>query len=134
MQTLFKQLKILSLVTVLLSGFTFAQELLVSGTFVGQDKNHPAEGGFEIVTQDGERVLKFLEDFRGTGGPDLFVLLRKNNSTQESVRLGRLQQTKGAQEYAIPEDVNLDDFDIIVIWCRAFSFWFATAEFEFSDQ
>ncbi len=101
----------------------------ISGQFVDADRFHTGEGSFEIVEEDGQRILKFSEEFNVTRGPDLFVWLTKGDNTKEFVNLGRLENRKGTQSYIIPEDVNLDDFDRVIIWCRAFSVLFATGEF-----
>jgi hypothetical protein len=47
---------------------------------------------------------------------------------QEYVNLGRLQNLNGAQRYAIPENVNVDDFRSAAIWCRQFNVGFGYAK------
>lgn len=44
--------------------------------------------------------------------------------------LGALKGNKGSQQYAVPSDVDLDRYSTVVVWCRAFSIAFATAELE----
>jgi len=101
----------------------------IAGEFVDADRFHTGSGGFEIIEEDGQRILQFAEEFDVTRGPDLFVWLTNGDDTEEFVNLGRLENRKGAQSYVIPEDVNLDNFDRVIIWCRAFSVLFATGEF-----
>ncbi len=101
----------------------------IAGQFVDADRFHNGSGGFEIIEEDGQRILKFSEEFNVTRGPDLFVWLTKGDNTKEFVNLGRLENRKGAQSYVISEDVNLEDFDRVIIWCRAFGVLFATGEF-----
>lgn len=107
--------------------FSFAQTL--SGTFVGADAGHEASGSFRLTEEGGERVLEFSEDFMATRGPDLFVWLVSGDDTSNVVSLGRLQSASGVQRYTVPEDVELADFDRVIVWCRLFRFLFATAEF-----
>ena len=112
--------------------FSFAQETasaLPTGTFVGADARHQGAGSFEIVEQDGERLLQLGEDFSVSRGPDLFVWFVKGDSTEEFVNVGRLQSANGAQTYTLPADLDLDDYDRVIIWCRTFRVLFATAEF-----
>lgn len=117
------------LFTVLLTlSVAFAQTL--SGSFVGVDSSHEGAGSFELTEENGERILEFSEDFVATRGPDLFVWLVKGDDTSNFVNLGRLQSASGAQRYTVPDDVNLDDHDRVIIWCRLFRFLFSTAEFE----
>lgn len=107
---------------------SFAQTL--SGTFVGRDASHQGSGSFTLIEENGERILTFSDDFRASRGPDLFVWLVKGDDTSTFVNLGRLQSVSGAQSYTVPEDVNLSDFDRVIIWCRLFRFLFSTAEFQ----
>ena len=121
-------LKAFIITATLFFGLGFAQS--ISGDFVGADASHKGEGSFQILEEDGERIIEFSDDFASTRGPDLFVWLTQGDDTQERVNLGRLQSANGAQRYIIPEDVNLEDFDRVIIWCRAFSVLFSTAEFQ----
>jgi hypothetical protein len=80
--------------------------------------------------------VRLEENFSVTFGPDLFVWLsghpqpRSSAETQDQgyVNLGGLQSRSGAQEYTIPADVNLDNYESVVIWCRAFSQVMSSAE------
>lgn len=102
----------------------------LAGQFVGA--GHPTQGGAKIVTENGQRYLEFDNTFSSDRGPDLFVLLHRdrnpnNYDSDNFVRLGRLQNTKGKQRYAIPANVNVNDFKSAVIWCRAFNVTFGFA-------
>ena len=123
-------LKAFLLAVLLALSFGFAQTL--SGSFVGADESHEASGSFQLVEEAGARS-RVLRRLYGDRGPDLFVWLVKGDDTSNFVNLARLQSTDGTQRYAVPEDVNLDDFDRVIVWCRVFSFLFATAEFQ-QDQ
>jgi hypothetical protein len=100
-----------------------------SGMFVDGDAIHRGSGTVSIV-DDGEQVLLvFGDDVSITPGPDLFVYLSPNgpgDDLGEFVSLGTLTANTGAQAYVLPE--NFDDYRTVVIWCRAFSVTFATAE------
>jgi len=105
-------------------------QLLQTGTFTDADNFHKGSGEAHIVLlPDGQRIARF-EDFRVTNGPDLFVYLVKdvNNFDSGNINLGALKGNVGNQNYAIPADVNLDEYDGIVIWCRAFSVLFSPAD------
>ena len=121
-------LKALLLTALLTLSFSFAQTL--TGTFEGADAGHQGAGSFQLIEEDGQRIIEFSEDFSSTRGPDLFVWLTNGDDVEERVNLGRLQSAGGTQRYTLPEEVNLDDFDRVIIWCRAFRVLFSTAEFE----
>lgn len=105
--------------------------VISQGQFVDGDEIHKGSGGVQIKELNGEKVLVFSDDFKVTSGPDLFVYLSPNSAGQELgevASLGTLKSTNGAQTYTLPE--NFQDYKTVVIWCRAFSVTFATAELE----
>ena len=109
---------------------------LVSGSFTRIDSLHAAEGT-AIIYQlpDGSRVLR-LENFSAQNGPDLHVSLSghpmpcSNAETYDSgyVELERLKANQGNQNYALPAELDLAAFKSVVIYCKAFSVVFSTAE------
>lgn len=109
--------------------------VLAEGSFI--DKAH-ASSGVASVLNDGssQRFLRF-EDFETDNGPDLFVYLTSADAAAgdnefdrdgEFINLGELKGNIGDQNYEIPVDVDLDQFDTVVIWCRRFSVSFGAAD------
>jgi hypothetical protein len=41
-----------------------------------------------------------------------------------------LKSNVGNQQYEIPDDVDLDKYSTVVIWCRAFSVEFGAAQLQ----
>lgn len=115
--------------------------VLRTGMFV--DGEHPTQGSVQIVERDGERVLEFGEDFQTDAGPDLVVVLHRSadvigESTPPAfpinegdyVVLEPLQMVDGTQQYVIPADVNLEDYQSAAIWCREFNATFGSASLQ----
>ena len=83
---------------------------------------------------DGSRILR-LQDFSVDNGPDLYVYLVPVNPVPNtvgseipgSVNLGRLKGNLGDQNYDIPADLDLSQFQSVVIWCQAFRVPFSAA-------
>ena len=100
-----------------------------SGKFIGVgDGIHDAQGDAMILTlEDGSRYLRF-ENFKSTNGPDLYVYLATDDKATDFVNLGRLKANMGNQNYEIPESVDLSNYDNVLIWCKAFSVLFGSAE------
>ncbi|MEO0801465.1 MAG: DM13 domain-containing protein [Cyanobacteria bacterium J06642_2] len=101
-----------------------------SGDWVGVD--HPTSGAAKIVTENGKTYLELNEAFKTDRGPDLFVLLHKQEvpstyAESDFVNLGRLEKVAGTQRYEIPKGTNLDDLNSAVIWCRRFNVTFGYA-------
>ena len=100
-----------------------------SGTFVGvNDGIHNAEGFARVLPLDeGSQILR-LENFKTTNGPDLYVYLSTDENASDFVNLGRLKANNGNQNYEIPDDVDLEKYDQVLIWCKSFSVLFGSAE------
>ena len=108
---------------------------LSMGNFRDADSFHKGSGVATIYQlEDGSHVLRF-EDFRVTNGPDLRVLLSKAADISdkgqfqqyEYVELERLKGNIGNQNYEIPGDLMVSDFQSVVIYCKPFHVLFAVA-------
>ena len=96
--------------------------VVASGTFVDADPFHKGSGTATIFQQGDQRVLRF-EDFEVTNGPDLHVLLVQNadgGDPGEYIDLGQLKGNVGNQNYEIPADIDLSQYDGIMIYCMPF--------------
>ena len=101
-----------------------------SATFVGvNDGIHNAEGQAKIIPlSDNSNILR-LEDLKVTNGPDLYVYLSTDKGASDFVNLGKLKANNGNQNYNIPSDTDLSKYNTVLIWCKAFSVLFGSAEF-----
>ena len=111
---------------------------LKSGNFIGADDFHKGSGQATIYRgPDGSYLLR-LEDFNGTNGPDLRVILsphpnpqgRDEVSAPGYIDLGTLKGNVGNQNYEIPDNVDIDSFSSVVIYCRAFHVLFSVASLQ----
>ena len=99
------------------------------GSFVGVgDGIHNAEGIAKIIPlYDNSNILR-LEKLMATNGPDLYIYLSTDRDTSDFVNLGRLKANNGNQNYDIPSGIDLSKYDTVLIWCKAFSVLFGSAE------
>jgi hypothetical protein len=99
------------------------------GNFVGAgDGFHNAEGVAKIIQlADGTDILR-LENFKATNGPDLYVYLSTDKTNADIVNLGRLKGNIGNQNYLIPAGTDITKYNTALIWCRAFSVIFGSAQ------
>lgn len=107
---------------------------LTSGAFESRSRYTVSGTATVFQLEDGSRVLR-LEDFSSTNGPDLFVYLTSADSADSDadinadfVDLGVLKGNVGNQNYEIADDVDLDHYDTVVIWCRRFTVGFGAAD------
>ncbi len=101
---------------------------LSQGQFEGFDRLHNAAGTAQIVEVSGQKYVRFSEDFNVTNGPDLFVHLGKDGKYAAQANLGKLKGNVGSQNYLIPDSINIDDYNEVWVWCRAFAVPFGKAE------
>jgi Electron transfer DM13 len=101
----------------------------LTGTFIGiGDGFHKVEGLAKVIRLGGGAEILRLEDFKATNGPDLYVYLSEDKSDSDFVNVGRLKGNVGNQNYEIPEGTDLSKYNTVLIWCRAFSFLFGSAQ------
>jgi Electron transfer DM13 len=104
--------------------------VLATGSFVRSE--HPTKGDVQIVMQNGHKYLRLNKNFRSDSGPDLFVILHRQDSPKDYdrnnyVSLGRLKNVAGKQLYRIPDSVDVNEFKSVVIWCKQFNATFGFA-------
>lgn len=108
---------------------------VTGGTFVDADASHKGQGNAQLLRTGGGTALLRLTEFAVTNGPDLEVWLVKHDDPKSSadvkasewVSLGQLKGNKGDQTYVVPEDVVLEDYGSVVIWCEQFGVLFSPA-------
>ncbi len=102
----------------------------------GWDKvGKKTSGSWSVIEEDGVFYVELGDDFKTRNAPDLKIYLstadatslNNNNGIDEAVFISKLTSNKGAQRYALPDGVLPYDFTSLVIYCEAFSkFWAAS--------
>lgn len=101
------------------------------GSFMGA-RSYTVEGTATLrETTDSGLELVLGSDFSSSQGPNLGVFLSTANQVNStSINLGALQANSGGQTYAVPDDVELDTFDFVLIHCIPFNITFGAAELQ----
>lgn len=102
-------------------------EIVARGSFSGFDSVHYGSGDAVLIKTGAGYVIRFEENFEVANGPDLFVGLGNNGEYKKEAQLERLKGNIGSQNYVIPSDINIDEYNEVWVWCRAFSVPFAKA-------
>lgn len=98
---------------------TFVGLTVRQGNF--ENLNYISFGGASIEKKGDKYSIMFHGDFSTPQGPDLQVYLTKNieptrrKDVQEGVLLGKLKSITGKQVYAIPDSVNIDEFNSVTL-------------------
>ena len=99
------------------------------GNFIDAgDGFHKAEGVAKVIDLTDGRTFLRLENLKTTNGPDLYVYLSTGKDASEIVDLGKLKGNIGNQNYEIPAGTDLSKFNTVLIWCKAFSTLFGSAQ------
>ncbi len=99
------------------------------GNFIDAgDGFHKAEGIAKVIDLTDGRTFLRLENLKTTNGPDLYVYLSTGKDASDIVNLGRLKGNIGNQNYEIPIGTDLSKYNTVLIWCKAFSTLFGSAQ------
>lgn len=111
-------------------------EAVVNGQFAKINDSYDASGTATIYhLPEGNHILR-LEDFNVTNGPALRVLLATNTNPATSeelgdyLDLGALKGNVGNQNYDIPGDVDISQYQSVVIYCEPFHVVFSYASLD----
>src|SRR3989344_9388725 len=88
---------------------------------------HDVSGIVAVYDNGDQKILRF-EDLNTVNGPDLFIYLATDTTAEDFVNLGEIKATKGNVNYEISNDINLEKYDTVLVWCRAFKVLFSYAE------
>nr|WP_275330728.1 DM13 domain-containing protein [Nodosilinea sp. TSF1-S3]MDF0364821.1 DM13 domain-containing protein [Nodosilinea sp. TSF1-S3] len=118
---------------------TAKADVIKAGEFVSGE--HETSGMARLINDGGQFVLELDASFQTSPmGPDLVVVLHQSDDViggtdppafplreGEYVFLAELKSFSGAQRYAIPADVNVENYQSAAIWCRRFNATFGAA-------
>ena len=88
------------------------------GAFSGAS-GHAASGHVSVLKTDKGIVLKLEADFRFDGAPDPKLGFGRGGYKQET-QFAPLKKNSGADEYAIPANVDVSKYDEVWIWCEKY--------------
>ena len=96
-----------------------AMEKKHDGMPMGSDGHH-ASGKVSFGMAMNKHVL-VLSDLKVDKVPDGYVYLTKNADHMHGVELGMLKQFSGTLSFDLPDGIDPNDYDSVVIWCRQFN-------------
>ncbi|HIK19361.1 MAG TPA: DM13 domain-containing protein [Leptolyngbyaceae cyanobacterium M33_DOE_097] len=113
-------------------------QAIKSGKFVSGE--HPTKGNARIVKKNGQTFVEFDGSFKTDAGPALVVALHRSSNvlagtkppaypikSGDYVVLAPLKKTSGAQSYQIPGNINLANYQSVLVWCQQFNATFGAA-------
>lgn len=113
-------------VSTVVGGFeTKGKTLLFSGVFTAA--SHPTSGkAFIYEDTDKSKVLVF-ENLMSDPGPDLRIYLAADKAASNSIEVFNKVEN-GSNSYKIPNTADFAKQKTVLIWCKAFSVTFGSAE------
>ncbi len=109
------------------SNTTVTQPTAANNLFV--KKRYSIQGEWSVIRKDGQTQIKFSDSFKTKGGPDLKVYLSttriedldSQSASENTVSIGVLKAKSGGQIYTVPNDIDLEQYQSVIIHCEAFS-------------
>lgn len=92
-------------------------------------KAHDVEGRAQLIKIGDEYTVRF-EDFKTINGPDVQIYLATDTSADDFVDLGDIKATDGNVNYVVPAGTDVQKYDTVLVWCKAFSVLFSYAELQ----
>ncbi|MEM7480872.1 MAG: DM13 domain-containing protein [Acidobacteriota bacterium] len=105
-----------------------AEEAVASGTWT--KKGYRIAGNWSLIVDNGARYLVLDEGFKTRKAPDLKFFLSprpladlgdRNALDGGAVLIAPLEAPRGAQRYALPDDVDLAAFKTLILHCEQYS-------------
>ena len=100
-------------------------QILAQGVF--KPNAHEVKGTALLISDDNKKVLRF-EDFETINGPDLHIYLSSDLESEDFIDLGSIKATKGNVNYEIPEGIDTEKYNKVLVWCVPFKVLFSNAE------
>ncbi|MCH4553502.1 DM13 domain-containing protein [Aestuariibaculum lutulentum] len=97
-------------------------EVAYSGNFISSA--HPTSGK---VTIDKDKKIVSFTNFKTDSGPGLEVYLATDTSASSYISLGALKGIEGNYEYNLPDNIDYNQYNHVIIWCVPFSVNFGYA-------
>ncbi|MBI5135250.1 DM13 domain-containing protein [Candidatus Uhrbacteria bacterium] len=101
--------------------------VVARGTFL---PHAHAVNGTAMVIQDKQKTTLRFENFDTVNGPDLRIYLATDLRAKDIVDLGPIKATKGNVNYALDRNIDILKYRYVLVWCRAFSVLFSSAELQ----
>lgn len=98
-------------------GMDSGASLLASGDFMA--RAHDVSGKALLIEDGGKKVLRF-EDFETGNGPNLHIYLSSSLGNDDFIDLGKIKATKGNVNYELPEGIDTERYDKVLVWCVPF--------------
>ena len=101
----------------------------------GRDAIHWANGTGGVY-RDGEMtIVRFDDSFKAGPGPNYWVYLNTApvgeedafNADANRLKLAPLKSFSGGQNYLLPQDVRIEDFHTVTVWCESFGVYIGSA-------
>ncbi len=116
--------------------FTFSVSTASAGQGTWDKQNFKVKGSWSIEQRSDGNYLVLSDDFKTRSAPDLKFFLSKKefgdingrNATDSAVLISEISSAKGGQSYKIPANINVSDYESLVLHCEQYSkLWASTS-------
>lgn len=101
------------------------QNIILQGTFTSGV--HSTSGKVFVYEDKNKNYSLVFENFKTDAGPDLRIYLAEDKVLSNFTQITDKVNTNGSYIVAIPTSIDLKKQTTVVIWCKAFSVLFGSA-------
>ena len=85
------------------------------------NSSYSVTGDFEIIEENGVKTIELKSNYRTGNVPDLVIYLSNDTTTNAGAQFISEDITpSGAQSFTIPQNVNVDSYSNVLLYCRRF--------------
>ncbi len=102
--------------------------------FITAEKNHSTVGTLKVIEVDGKQYLEFGDDFKTVAGPAVEIILHRDSAVpvnideEDYVTIAPIKNFEGTQRYEVPENIDLNEYASVAVWCQEFNVTFGYAQ------
>lgn len=103
---------------------------LKQGVFAGVSPKVGSGTVTLVKNVDDTYTVRLADDFTVQEGPDLYLGFGNDGQVAQEALFTTLESFSGVQEYAVPSDVDVNQYAQLIVYCKEFSAVFAVADLE----
>ena len=88
---------------------------------------HDVSGTVSVIQAGNDTTLRF-ENFKVINGPDVHIYLSADSGAHDFIDLGAMKANRGNINYTIPAGTDLGKYNKVLIYCKAYSVLFSSAD------
>lgn len=119
-------------ILLIIGTFSYSQTLIKTGDFYNSTDIKTNGSVIIKVNKKGKTIIEIKQGFSTEEGPDLGIYLSKDEKVLDSnaVFVDNLYSISGFQQYKISKEIDVSEYNYIVIHCTQYNHWYGSAKLQ----